>query len=167
MLERHVTLDTAQKGTDHKLSLTPIEFSKLISNIRQLEVSLEIQPLPISPSDETILKVLSQINPLSDEDIENMLMALRNQTERILMTCEHECFEKLGKSLVYALNLKKGQLLTENDVCFKVCHPKGLLDEDYDRVIGARLSEDVSYEMPVMWTHLDCNIVQDVYNQKV
>lgn len=168
MLERHFTLDCTQKGTDHQLSLTPLEFSKLIGHIRQLETILNVQPLSTHPSDAEILEVMTQIYPISYEDRVNIEIALQPQIARNLLPCERDCFEKLGKSLVYTSNLDKGHVITENDVCFKVSHPKGLLDEEYDRIIGARLCEDVSDEMPVQLHHLMvttevCNLILETF----
>ena len=34
--------------------------------------------------------------------------------------CEEECFQKLGKSLVAAKNLKKGTKISAEDLCVKV-----------------------------------------------
>lgn len=154
MLERHFTLDTTQKGTDHQLSLTPPELSQLVADVRQLENYLKFQPLSTTPSDESILKTMSQIQTISDQDRKHILQALKPQKERVILPCERECFEKLGKSLVYVSNLKTGHLVTEKDVNFKVSHPKGLLDGDYDCLMGKRLCTDVSFEMPVQWHHL-------------
>lgn len=92
---------------------------------------------------------------MSDADKMDIVSALQALPKhRTLMPCERECFDKLGKSLVYAQNLQKGHMLCEANVCFKVSYPKGLLDADYDQVIGAQLTADVSFEDPVQWEQL-------------
>ncbi|VEN41492.1 unnamed protein product [Callosobruchus maculatus] len=40
IIERHITLDKQQKGTDHNCSLEPREFKQLVTNIRNLEKAL-------------------------------------------------------------------------------------------------------------------------------
>lgn len=40
ILERHITLDTSWKGNDHKCSLTPEAFKRLVNKIRLLETAL-------------------------------------------------------------------------------------------------------------------------------
>lgn len=40
VIEKHLTLDKSQEGTDHKVSLIPDELSKMVNQIRQLEEGL-------------------------------------------------------------------------------------------------------------------------------
>jgi len=42
VIEKHITLDKSFEGNDHKVSLTPDEFSQMIKNIRQVEESMGI-----------------------------------------------------------------------------------------------------------------------------
>ena len=37
IIEEHITLDTNMEGTDHKASITPLEFKQMTSNIREIE----------------------------------------------------------------------------------------------------------------------------------
>ncbi|KAJ8952931.1 hypothetical protein NQ318_006548 [Aromia moschata] len=46
IIERHLTLDKTQKGSDHKCSLDPQEFHQLVNNIRTLESAMG-QPIKI------------------------------------------------------------------------------------------------------------------------
>ena len=40
IIEKHITLDTNMEGTDHKASITPLEFKQMTSNIREIEEAL-------------------------------------------------------------------------------------------------------------------------------
>lgn len=40
VIERHITVDRSMEGSDHKASLLPYEFKKMVDGIRQVEVSL-------------------------------------------------------------------------------------------------------------------------------
>nr|CAI5854295.1 unnamed protein product [Callosobruchus analis] len=51
VIERHITLDKQQKGTDHKCSLEPNEFKQLVTNIRNLETSLGLPVKNIQASE--------------------------------------------------------------------------------------------------------------------
>ena len=42
VIEKHITLDKTLEGNDHKVSLTPNEFSKMVQNIRQIEESMGV-----------------------------------------------------------------------------------------------------------------------------
>ncbi|KAK7791726.1 hypothetical protein R5R35_009374 [Gryllus longicercus] len=79
IVERHITLDTSWKGTDHKSSLTPVEFSKMVQEIRELEKALGKPEKKRQPSEldcfmklgKTLVagKYLKQGIPLQKEDI--------------------------------------------------------------------------------------------------
>jgi len=40
VIERHFTKDKSLKGTDHKCSLDPSEFAKMVEGIREIEMSI-------------------------------------------------------------------------------------------------------------------------------
>ena len=42
IIEKHFTLDSNQKGPDHKASLEPLELMQLVKNIREVEYSLGV-----------------------------------------------------------------------------------------------------------------------------
>lgn len=54
---------------------------------------------------------------------------------------------------MFAGDRRAGHVLQSADVCFKVSAIKGLLDGQYDAIVGRRLVSDVAYEEPVCWTH--------------
>nr|CAH7755435.1 unnamed protein product [Callosobruchus chinensis] len=51
IIERHITLDKQQKGTDHNCSLEPREFKQLVTNVRNLEKALGQPVKIIQPSE--------------------------------------------------------------------------------------------------------------------
>ncbi|GLH09797.1 uncharacterized protein GBIM_14849 [Gryllus bimaculatus] len=79
IVERHITLDPSWKGTDHKSSLTPVEFSKMVQEIRELEKALGKPEKKRQPSEldcfmklgKTLVagKYLKRGVPLQKEDI--------------------------------------------------------------------------------------------------
>ncbi|CAH1155220.1 unnamed protein product [Phaedon cochleariae] len=113
IIERHITLDKKQKGTDHKCSLDPKEFKKLVEDIRTLEKAM-------------------------------------GEPVKILRESEKPCYEKLGKSLVYARPLHKGHTLELSDFHVKVSVPKGIDGSDMMKVVGKKLVGNVRENEPVL-----------------
>lgn len=148
VIERHFTLNKSLKGSDHKSSLLPEEYQKLIKNIRMIEKNISDL---IPRTEECLIKLLRNFNIFnSPEDLRQIQYALKEEVERKLMSCEVDCFNKLGKCLVYSKSNLIGHVLTEKDVCVKVCEPKGIPGEDFDFVIGKILRKDVMADEPVL-----------------
>lgn len=139
MIERHFTLDKHQKGTDHKLSLEPIELQQLVARIRSIETHL---PCGIDDvDDKTVLELLKPL--LNEPELNDVKMALTPVQCKQIQTCEMECRLKLGKSLVYRGDLKIGTTLSEHDICIKVSEPFGISAEHFDEFIGKILKQNV------------------------
>lgn len=51
VVERHVTLDRAQRGTDHQASLEPREFARLCGMIRETEAAMRLKQKQVFPSE--------------------------------------------------------------------------------------------------------------------
>lgn len=149
IVERHFTLDKNQKGSDHCVSLNPVEFRMLVEKIRLIERN--VQKLPVMPND--LLNAVVELN-LFERPMGFIEKACQpNDIEDIpksILPCELMCKHKLGKSLVYTRDLTAGQFLIENDIGVKVSEPNGIPAESYDDVIGLQLVRDVSYDDPVM-----------------
>lgn len=175
VIERHFTLDPTLKGTDHRLSLTPPDLRRLVDNIRRLEATMTTPP-PTATTDPDVVAAIEDdadpfdrvcaafaaaAIPLSDDerrDIRDAVAPLAGRTssdpEAVVADCERPCWLKLGKSLVFARTLTAGHCVRADDVCFKVTWGrKGLLDGQYDAIMGRRLRADVAYEEPVAWEH--------------
>lgn len=169
VIERHFTIDSTMKGTDHQISLTPNAFRQLVAHIR----ALESRPAEWKDAArETMLNqqwhgihdvvanaLRSAAIQMSDPELDDIRQALLPLSLRDprdgVSECERPCWQKLGKSLVFSRDLRAGHRLQLSDVCFKVSPSKGLLDGDYDAIEGKRLACDVRNDEPVVWRHLD------------
>lgn len=139
MVERHFTLDKHQKGTDHPLSLEPIEFEKLIQQIRDIETNA-----PTTTSDQTddnILQRLSQY--VAESELDAVRLALKPVNGRELLDCERPCRQKLGKSLVFKNACAAGLRLEAAHMCAKVAEPFGCSAERLYEFVGRVLIQDV------------------------
>lgn len=155
------------KGTDHQLSLTPATFRRLVANIRTLEAvpGPDVARQPNIADAEPFGRVCDALQaaaiPLDADELADIRAALAplgpsaSTADAVVADCERPCWLKLGKSLVFAGDRRTGHVLTGADVCFKVSVTKGLLDGQYDAIVGRRLVCDVAYEEPVLWSHFE------------
>lgn len=127
IIERHFTLDKSWKGSDHICSLTPNEFKQLVLNIRSYE------------SKENNFEGIWNIKSVQES---------LGGYEKKFQASEMVCYEKLGKTIVAAVNLKAGDLLTERNVAVKVAEPKGIpgkmLESVIHRTVKRNIKEDES-----------------------
>lgn len=146
IIERHFTLNKTWKGTDHKASLDPMEFSKLIHYIRTIE------NLCIEPNAEVISSVLRKVLNEEDFDLDQLSMALKPVTiaDRKLLASEVACFRKLGKSLVYKNGLSRGHILSQDDINVKVSEPHGIRPEFLESVLGQRIVRPCYQDEPIL-----------------
>ncbi|XP_055545716.1 sialic acid synthase [Wyeomyia smithii] len=150
IIERHFTLDKNWKGTDHKASLDPTEFSKLIEYIRSVE------NLCVQPNMEDILSVLSKVlkdNEINPDDLKEALKPVTIADRKLLLS-EIPCFQKLGKSLVYKNDFTRGHVLTRNDINVKVSEPHGIRPEFLASVLGQRVVRSCFRDEPIMESDL-------------
>jgi sialic acid synthase SpsE/sugar phosphate isomerase/epimerase len=84
VIEKHVTLDKTLEGNDHKVSLTPDEFTIMVKSIRQIEESMGvIEPREISQGEllnrEVLAKSLvAKTNINKGEMIERSMISVRS-----------------------------------------------------------------------------------------
>ncbi|XP_035774469.1 sialic acid synthase-like [Anopheles albimanus] len=147
IVERHFTLDKAWKGTDHRASLDPEEFQRMVKGIRMVEE----RPGIALPINELVAHVLDS----DDYDEAALKLALREITvdDRKLLNSERACSAKLGKSLVYSNDLTVGHTLRVTDLDVKVSQPQGLSPWLYDAVIGSTVRQSVTADGPVLAQH--------------
>jgi len=79
VVEKHLTLDKALPGPDHKASLEPAEFKELVYSIRQIQkmfgngvkipAECEQQNIPIARKSLVALKAISKGNRLTQDDL--------------------------------------------------------------------------------------------------
>ncbi|XP_053697880.1 sialic acid synthase [Sabethes cyaneus] len=145
VVERHFTLDKNWKGTDHKASLDPTEFKKLVNYIRTVE------NICVESNTEDILNVLSQILMDKDFNSEDLRHALKpvTMTDRKLLVSEVACFQKLGKSLVYKNFVPQGHKLIKSDIDVKVSEPHGIRPEFLKSVVGKHVIRPCNRDEPI------------------
>ncbi len=69
VIEKHITLDKSQEGNDHKVSLTPDEFKKMVKHIKEIEESMGVnKPREISQGELLNREVLAK-SLVSNKDI--------------------------------------------------------------------------------------------------
>ena len=129
IIEKHFTLDKSLKGTDHKCSLTPLEFKQMVSNIRDFERN-KIQL-------ETIF---------SKDEVKKSLGA----HEKKFQKSEKTCYEKLGKTVVAVKPLKKGDVITWDNVSLKVAEPKGIPGNYLHNIIGKTINKTVDEDESIL-----------------
>lgn len=131
-------MDKCQKGTDHAISLEPIEFEWLIRQIRDIETN-------VTTSDRTDNGILQSLSKFLDDDGLNAVKsALGPVSERKLLDCERPCQQKLGKSLVFKSALAAGCRLEPVHMCAKVAEPFGCSAERLYEFAGRTLTKNVS-----------------------
>lgn len=150
VIERHFTFDKYAKGTDHALSLVPVEFEQLVSNIRKIEQEPTLEDL--SPTN--VIDLLKRFNEITPTDEKCVQLSLEPVLPKDIKKCEINCHNKLGKSLVFTKDLNRGHVLCENDIAVKVSEPKGLPAEVHDEIIGQFLMDDVRADSPLLKKHL-------------
>lgn len=106
IVEKHVTLDTSMKGSDHKGSADIEQFHRMTNSIRLAEQSL------------------GKIEFTSDK---NFIQDTKS---------------KLQRSLAYKVNLKKGSIITLQDL-HMLSPGNGLTWEHRDVILGRTLTKDV------------------------
>ncbi|CRL06466.1 CLUMA_CG019554, isoform A [Clunio marinus] len=144
VLERHFTLDKNQKGSDHIVSLDPRDIASLVEKVRLIEKNVQ---LPVMPDD--LLDVVTKLN-LFENPQGFIGRACGPVGRKSIFPCELMCKHKLGKSLVYSRDLRKGQRLEELDLSVKVSEPNGIPAELFDDAVGKEVKRDVCYDDPVM-----------------
>lgn len=147
-VERHLTLDKDQKGSDHSSSLTPSEFSELVKSIRTIEANGMI----CTQLDE----IPNELFPLIAET--EFIQYKRRlygeiRMKKILYSCELECWNKLGKSLVYSRDMTCGMAITEKDIAVKVADRPGLQPQFIAAFIGNVLIQNVRYDESLNHDH--------------
>lgn len=144
IVERHFTLDKSWKGTDHRASLDPAEFARLVRYIRAVEL--------LNVEEDQIPEVLSTILDSEDFNPVELELALKSVScrDRKLLPVEETCHRKLGKSLVFADDFEKGYVLREVDIAVKVSDPHGLSPSCYESVIGRTLARKCCQDDPIL-----------------
>lgn len=118
----------------------------MISYIRDVE--------SICLHDKNTRQILDYISklPIASE-LNNVKLALKRVAEKKILDCEIACRMKLGKSLVYAMSLKAGSILSTDMICAKVSEPFGVSAEYFGDFIGRKLLIEVQFEENLIENH--------------
>lgn len=71
----------------------------------------------------------------------------------VMQDCERPCFSKLGKSVVAACHLKKGQTVERVHLKIKISNEHGYCAHKVHELYGKILERDVSEDEPVTAQH--------------
>lgn len=115
IFEKHVTLNRAWKGSDHKFALEPNGFRLFARDIKRVPLMMKEKKL----------------NLLGKEPV----------------------FNKLGKSIIAAKNLKKGQKIKLNDIDGIIFEKQFLPIRETYKVINKKLKIDVNKGEPLKTVH--------------
>ena len=114
IIEKHITFDRTATGPDHKASMTPDEWSEMISNIRDLELALGEN------------KEVNQAETLAKEAFAKSAVAVRDLPEGHVLQEEDIIFRSPGKGLFphqveefygreLSRNISEGSYIAESD----------------------------------------------------
>ncbi|MBI5061529.1 MAG: N-acetylneuraminate synthase family protein [Candidatus Aenigmarchaeota archaeon] len=101
VIEKHFTLNREMKGPDHKASLEPGELKQMVQNIRKTEKMLR--------NAESAKKIVSELN-VTD--------ALGDGIKKPAQS-ELKIMKNIRKSIVAAVDVKKGDIITEHNLAIK------------------------------------------------
>lgn len=164
MIEKHFTLSNDTEGLDDPVALNAENFSLMTHAVRQTEAVInrfKKEDTALNGGnlkDEDFLITEKAFNytikTLCNEYSEKTIKACLGDGIKKLAESEKENYGRTNRSLHYTQNLKKGQTVTEKDIAVlrteKLLTP-GLHPENYDTVIGAKLSKDVESGQGVQW----------------
>lgn len=134
IIEKHFTIDQSMEGNDHKVSLTPNEFKRMVTEIRSLEEAL-------GNSDD---RVLTQGEMLNRETLAKSVIASRSIEQGTVITQEMLDIKSPGQGLqpMYInelvgrsakRNLQAGDCFFDGDLTDSVIQPK---DYNFSRPFG-------------------------------
>lgn len=154
VVERHFTLDKAQRGSDHRCSLDPGEMEMMVALIRGGNGISRIKEIG---DEEEIVGVEEILDGIYQHDVDDLLKNAMGSADKVVQRCEMSCREKLGKSLVAVRKLSRGTVLREEMVNIKVADPNGVdprhLQEWNGKVLAADVEEDESITREkFLWT---------------
>jgi sialic acid synthase SpsE len=141
-IEKHFTLDVTLPGSDHAMSMNPIQMKRLCDLIKKINPdSCAITQMP------EMLSVLGI--KTSKQEVE---LILGNKT-RELSAVEKSQIIWARKSIVAEKTIEAGQVLKEEDIVIKRPQ-KGILPKDRDMVLGKKAKLSIEAGTPINWDML-------------
>lgn len=139
--------------------MEPDEFDQLSENLHIISK----KSFPIMTYLYEILEILKNYLNIKFSELENVTMALKNvPNEKNILNCEKICWNKLGKTLVYANALMADDKLKPNDISVKVSEPKGISTDFYYNMFNRILKTNVQLDEPIDLAHFYEDIKIDI-----
>jgi len=142
LIEKHLTLDKTLPGPDHKASLEPREFSRMVRAIKFAERKIA-----------TVSNLKDRLQEISDrvavekQVLEGVGSVLGNATKRPAKL-EEEMIVLARKYIVAKDAIEEGDVITADMLCIK--RSGGGLEPKYlDRIVGKRARKTIEKEEPI------------------
>lgn len=142
IIEKHLTLDKHLEGNDHNVSLTPFEFKKMVSDIRELEIAFGSANRTISQGEminrENLSKsIVAKRNIKKGEIVNKNLIEFRSPGRGMQ---PNKLNEILGKKI--NIDINKGDFF----------YPSHFIKKDKLEIINV---EGIDYGIPVRFHDID------------
>merc|ERR1719402_282592 len=137
IIERHFTLDRWQKGSDHRCSLEPRQMALLVKMVRDRTTIGRIRDVLIDNGDG------------EESDVDEVVVKAVGDGVKKFEESETECMMKLGKTLVAARRMCRGEKIVEANVVAKVAEPRGLDPRRREEWEGRSLREGVEEDQSI------------------
>lgn len=158
VIEKHITLDRDMEGNDHRVSLLPLEFSEMITSVRQLEQALgSAEPRRLSQGELMNREVLGKslvINQAlkAGERISDSMIEVRSPGRGLSPNRRAELVGKIARR-----DLKSGEFFFPSDLegqlveprPYKFRRPYGIpvRYHDFKRLIGSSSPDLVEFHL--------------------
>ena len=149
VIEKHITLSRQTMGLDDPVALEPEQFALMVHTVHQTEATFRHYG-----SEVGMERTLEQ---LGEQFGKERVMAVLGDGVKRLAPAEEANYGRTNRSLHFMRDMKKGEVISENDVAVlrteKVLTP-GLTPDYLDKVIGKKLLRDVTSGAGVQ--EMDC-----------
>jgi sialic acid synthase SpsE len=173
VIEKHFSLSREFWGSDHKVSMTPAELKQMVEGIRKIEndpaerervlgtefAGRAIGKIPRSDNYRTtpFKKGGIEIVPISSRILDKVGTASKtprnDESVKVLQEGEAVFRPLFRKSLMAARDIKAGEVITA-EMLYAMRpqqYANGLPSEQYEDVIGKKISRDLKKFEPITW----------------
>ena len=149
VIEKHITLSRETMGLDDPVALEPEQFALMVHTVHQTEATFRHYGAELGME--------RTVEQLSEQFGKERVTAVLGDGVKRLAPAEEANYGRTNRSLHFMRNMKAGEVIGENDVAVlrteKVLTP-GLTPDWLDKVIGARLTQDVTSGAGVSAKHI-------------
>ena len=139
VIEKHITLSRETMGLDDPVALEPEQFALMVHTVHQTEATFRHYGSELG-MERTVAQLGEQFGT-------DRVKAVLGDGIKRLAPAEEANYGRTNRSLHFMRDMKKGEVIGENDVAVlrteKVLTP-GLTPDYLEKVIGARLTKDVT-----------------------